>query len=443
MLKKFIFLIAMAPIFSMAQHSIKGRFSPTEDFKNAILYKVTPTESLYVTHTTIDEGGTFELKLDSKATKGIYRLVYALPQDEYNFDIIYNAKEDIELTFNIETGVDYQVSSENKLITSYTTNMSLLSERIGDFYRQQSTDSLALALLFNAQGETQSDFEKAATETIALHFIKANKPYLPENFEDIKTYINNLKVHYFDHVNFNNKTLQSSNFLIERVLNYVFGMASENDDETTTYKKNVDEICVAMKDANSTIKSNLLEVLWQQMVDAGFETVANYIADTYLITLAKSLNDEELANGLTLFKSLAVGNKAPDFSLDVESNENKTPKKLSDLNSAEQYVIVFWSSDCSHCLKEIPELQAYNKALEKGKLQIIAIGLEDEPYLWRTETFKYPEFIHVLGLGKWDNDIGNRYNVTSTPSYYVLDKDKNIIAKPYDFEALKKFMTQE
>ncbi len=34
--------------------------------------------------------------------------------------------------------------------------------------------------------------------TIALHFIKANKPYIPEEFEDIKTYINNLKYHFFD-----------------------------------------------------------------------------------------------------------------------------------------------------------------------------------------------------------------------------------------------------
>jgi protein-disulfide isomerase len=45
-----------------------------------------------------------------------------------------------------------------------------------------------------------------------------------------------------------------------------------------------------------------------------------------------------------------------------------------------------------------------------------------------------------LGFGKWDNEIGNSYNVTSTPTYFVLDKDKKIMAKPYDFEALKKIL---
>ena len=39
-----------------------------------------------------------------------------------------------------------------------------------------------------------------------------------------------------------------------------------------------------------------------------------------------------------------------------------------------------------------------------------------------------------------DNSIGNDYGVTATPTYFVLDKDKNIIAKPYDFEALKEYM---
>ena len=35
--------------------------------------------------------------------------------------------------------------------------------------------------------------EKEAKGTIALEFIKANKPYIPQNSEDIKTYIKNNK----------------------------------------------------------------------------------------------------------------------------------------------------------------------------------------------------------------------------------------------------------
>lgn len=443
MLKKLLFIVALIPTMVVGQHTIKGNFSPAQDYEWAILYKVTPTASSYIANTEVNEQGNFEFVLDSTVTKGMYRIVYAIPQEEHNFDIIYSAREDIELTFNQETGVAYQLSVENNLVSSYTNSMSLISQSIGNFFRQQSSDSLALESIFKTQRETQEEYEKLAKGMIALQFIEANRPYIPDGFEDIKTYVQNLKTHFFDNVDFNNETLQSSTFIIERVLNYVFGMPSEDDDETTTYKKNIETVYLAMEDGAAEIKKTVLQVVWQQMVDGNLDDVANYIADNYLIEVARSLNDSELVNELNLFKSLSVGNKAPEFSFEIDIDGKKITKKLSDLDASDQYVVVFWSSTCSHCLEEVPKLRTYINSLEIGKLQVVAVGLEDEPFRWRNETLKYPEFIHVLGLGKWDNEIANLYNVNSTPTYYVLDKDKNIIAKPYDFEALQKFMTEK
>ena len=443
MLKKLIFVIMLFPTFLVAQHTIKGSFFPAENHEWVVLYEVTPISSLFIANTEVNEKGEFEFVLDSTISQGMYKIVYALPQEENNFDIIYNAKEDVEFTFNQETGIEYQSSIENQLVSSYTNSMSFVSQSIGNFFQQQSSDTLALASIFKTQSETQSSFEDAAKGTIASHFIKANRPYIPEGFEDIKTYINNLKIHFFDNVDFNNETLQSSNFLIERTLNYVFGMYSENDDDSTTYKKNIDVVFLAMKDANALVKKTLLEVLWQQMVDANFEDVANYISDSYLISIAEASNDIELVDGLMLFKTLSIGNIAPDFPLEIDDKNLKTTKHLSNLHTAENYIIVFWSSTCSHCLKEIPQLYTFITSQEKGKTQVIAIGLEDKTNRWENESSKYPEFIHILGLGKWENEIGNSYNITATPTYFVLNKDKKIIAKPYDFDTLMKFLNQK
>jgi len=65
--------------------------------------------------------------------------------------------------------------------------------------------------------------------------------------------------------------------------------------------------------------------------------------------------------------------------------------------------------------------------------------LENDDKAWAETIKKYPDFIHVLGLGKWDNDIGNQYDIKATPTYFVLDKNKHIVAKPNDVEALKAF----
>ena len=442
-MKRILFLIALLPSILLAQNTIKGKFSPAKDYNFALLYKVKPTLSDYVSNAEIQEDGSFEFKLDSTNTKGMYRLVYGVPQEDYNFDIIYNGKEDIELTFNSETGVEFKKSTENKLIASYTNSMSMVTQSIGNYFSQESKDTTALKTIFKTQKETQENFENATKDTIALEFIKANKPYIPQQVQDVKTYINNLKTHYFDHVDFNNKTLQSSNFLEERMLNYVFGMSSDSKDELENYKENIDVVYSYMKDAPNEVQRILLFDVWQQMSDLGFESIANYIAENYLMDIAVSLNDQELLHALILYKNISKGNVAPDFDIEIKEKDKLVEKKLSELQWSENYIIVFWSSTCSHCLDEVPQLQTLVKSLEKDKVKVIAIGLEDEPYRWKDLTYTYSEFIHVYGEGKWDNKIGDDYGVSSTPTYFILDKDKKIISKPIDFKDLKAYYQEE
>ena len=108
MFKRLLFITVLCPVLLAAQHTIKGVFSPAKNYNVALLYKVTPTISEYISNAEIKADGRFEFQLDSTATKGMYRLVYAVPQEDYNFDIIYNGKEDIELSFNSETGVAFK-----------------------------------------------------------------------------------------------------------------------------------------------------------------------------------------------------------------------------------------------------------------------------------------------------------------------------------------------
>lgn len=439
MLSKIVTLLLILPNILLAQHSIKGVFSPAKNYEVVLLYKVTPTVSEYIKNTEINNDGSFQIQLEASAEAGIYRIVYAVPQEDYNFDVIYNAKEDIELAFNAETGVTFKTSSENKLLASYTKSMSMVTQSITNYYRGNKKDTTALNTIFKTQRETQARYEKQAANTIALQFIKANKPYIPKKYEDVKTYINHLKTRYFDNIDFNNKTLQSSSFLEERMNNYIFGMTAEGKDKIANYKANIDAFCMAMKSAPATVKRILLVSLWQQMRDLELPAVANYIATTYLIDIAKSLKDTTLVNDLTRYKNLSIGNKAPDFYIDGIKGKTKITKKLSELNTAKHYIIVFWSSTCSHCLNDIPKLETYLETKKAGSIEVVAIGLEDDDKIWKEKIKSFPNFIHMLGLGKWSNSIGDDYGVELTPAYFVLDKDKKIVAKPFDTEALKAF----
>jgi peroxiredoxin len=159
--------------------------------------------------------------------------------------------------------------------------------------------------------------------------------------------------------------------------------------------------------------------------------MANYVTDAHLLNLAKDIGYTQLVEILSAFKNNSIGHKAQNF--DIKNLDTGKTTTLSDLNGADRYLIIFWSSTCSHCAEELPKV----KTIIPKNTKVIAIGIEDDIENWQKEIKKYPNFIHVLGLEKWNNSIVNAYNINATPSYILLDKDKNIIAKPFELEALK------
>jgi thiol-disulfide isomerase/thioredoxin len=429
-------IIALLPLFLFSQHSINGTFSPAKDYTYVFLYHATPTGSDYINRAKINEEGHFTILLDSSVTAGMYKIVYALPPEDYNFDLIYNGKENVSLTFSTEKGLEFTDGNENKLWSSYTNSMEMINRTISNYYTQKSTDEKAFYDIFKTLKDTQTAFEEASKGTMASTFIKANTPYIPETYEDLSTYSTNLKRHFLSHVDFNDYLLQSSDFLVDRVLAYIFGMTPNTTNET--YKADVDYIMTNLSETNLDIKTMLLEMVWNRFKDLENPEVANYISDTYLMELSTTGNYLALTEGLEIYQNNQIGKTAHNFDIALTQNGDAKTTTLYELDIAEQYLVVFWSSTCGHCLDELPQVKMFLES--KPNIKVIAFGLEDEAEGWQKAIAEYPDFIHVLGLGKWDNPTVNAYGVSATPTYILLNKDKIITAKPYDFEALKKVL---
>ena len=87
-----------------------------------------------------------------------------------------------------------------------------------------------------------------------------------------------------------------------------------------------------------------------------------------------------------------------------------------------------------------------NERIKKGKnyikdkknIKVISFALEKEAFVWenysKTNLFGWH---NVLGLNKWENKVSKMYQVYATPSYFVLDKNKKIIAKPDEIKDVK------
>ncbi|WP_460220178.1 TlpA family protein disulfide reductase [Psychroserpens sp. MEBiC05023] len=432
-MKKLLLAFVLFPAIHFAQHSVNGIFTPKEEFTYAFLYHATPTSSDYVNRAQIGEDGSFSIPLDSTATPGIYKIVYALPPEENNFDFIYSGKESVAFTFSLDDGLEFTDGQDNKLWASYTKSMEMVNMTISNFYTQESTDKKAYADIIKTLKDTQTAYETSSEGTLASVFIKANAPYIPESFEDLSTYSNNLKQSYLKHVDFSNPLLQSSDFLVDRVLAYIFGMSANTSN--AVYKKDVDDLMATIGDGNTDIKTILFEMIWRRFKSMDNAELANYVTDNHLLELTKKTNYDALAEQLIAYKNNTLGKKASNFDLALTKNGETITTTLHDLDIAEQYLLIFWSSGCGHCLDELPKVKAM--LADKTNLKVIAFGLEDAPENWQSKITDYPDFIHVLGLGKWDNPTSKAYGIESTPSYFLLDKDKHIIAKPYDVEALE------
>lgn len=433
-MKNILFLLAFVPCISFGQQTVKGTFAPAEDFTYAFLYKATPDGANYVNRGQLDSLGQFEIPLDSTVTSGIYKIVYAIPPEENNFDFIYDGKESVAFTFNRETGVHFIESEENKLWNSYLKSMEMVNHTISNYYEKNNLDKKGFNAIFKTLKDTQTAYEELAKGKMVFSFIKANRPYIPTGYEDIGTYSKHLKKHYLSQLDFGDDLLKSSSFLTDRVTAYVFNMVADPDN--STYKQHIDDVALAVNKDDLTIKSNILEMLWQHFVNAENYEIANYITDTYLLHLAQSTKNKALENVLITYKNTSIGSKAPNF--DIALNGEQT--SLYQLEGAENYLLIFWSSNCSHCLSELPKVKAL--VADKPNLKVVAFGLEHDEIDWKREIKHYPDFIHQIGLDKWDNPVVRTYGISATPMYFLLNSSKVIMAKPYDFEALKTELEQ-
>lgn len=427
-MKKLIFALFLVPFFGLSQ-SVKGNFSPAEDFSYAFLYQATPEGANYVNRGKLDSIGNFEIPLDSTVSPGIYKIVYAIPPEENNFDFIYDGKETVAFNFSYDKGVEFTESEENKLWNSYLKSMAMVNQTISNYFSKDNTDTEGFNSIFKVAKDTQLAYEESANGKLVAAFITANRPYIPSKYEDISTYSKNLKHHFLNQIDFSNYLLQSSTFLVDRVTGYVFDMVEKPNNDV--YKEHIDDVAAAISNDDLMIKTSLFEILWQRFVTLENNDVANYITDTYLLDLANRAENKVLAETITSYKNTALGAKAPNF--EIASTQNTT--SLHDLEGSEYYLLIFWSSGCGHCLSELPKVKQL--VADKNNIKVVAFGLEEDATKWSEEIKNYPNFTHTIGLGKWENPIVKTYGIAATPMYFLLSSSKIIMAKPYAYEDLE------
>jgi len=445
MLKILIVLLFFVSYSVQSQHFVKGKMNPENDeFTWVALYQLVGSKQIFIKNGTL-ENGMFSIELPENSAEGMYRLHYKM--DNTNFVDFIFTNENIELQFDpskpSET-INFLTSEENILYTNYLKQANELKQQLNSlqysFFNLQTENEKINSkkiyeIYLNKYIEVQEQFEENSIGKLANHFIKASKKYYAQHIiETPQLYLNSEKKHFFDYINFSDKTLINSTFISQNVLDYVFYLNVSEDLEVQNilHKNAINEV-LGKQTINHKLKSDLITTLLYAFAQNENITIVDFIKDNLYNNLPAEYKTDDDIDTLLESLKLVIGRKAPNFSWE----DNGTFKSLNELNNAETYILVFWSTGCSHCLNEVPELYAYTK--DKTNIHVIDVALENDSLEFEEFILKFKKWSNVLGLGKWENNIARNYSIVSTPTYFILDANKKIIAKPESIENVKTF----
>ncbi len=446
MIKKIVAVIFLFSFGLQAQHTITGRLiNPTKETW-IILYKIEGAEQSFIANATVKDG-RFSFKLKKDAKPGVYRLLYKIDRSDY-LDFIYN-NEDIDLAFNPKdpaSTVVFNKSAENKIFENYARNIAIPQSKVDSLQLLyfQTTDKQkdvkivkAYIAKINAVNNMQNKYENLSSKMLSYNFIRASKRYnakLP--FKNPEKYLIAIKKHFFDYIDFNNKILLKSTLIIDRINDFVFYVNVSQNPKTQNnlYKISIDD--VFQKIDNKTLYKNMVYYFLKRFSNKDDKTITMFLLNNYFDKLPSSEQDLVYKKSILEQMKTVVNTKAPDITWQDFSGNHS----LYQLKGAKYYLILFWSSTCSHCLRQVPLLYKYIK--DKKDIKVVAVGLENGPNPWNAEMRKYPDFIQVFGKNHWQNKFAKAYNIHATPTYIMLDANKTIIAKPYSLDDLEKFINK-
>ncbi|MEN8858074.1 MAG: thioredoxin family protein [Flavobacteriaceae bacterium] len=440
-MKKILILFLFISSLLQAQYSIKGSLQPVKKYQWALLYKVEGARQVFVKNSEIKvekSKGSFEFTLPADAKTGSYRVTYDLQNNGY-VDFLFN-KENVEFEFNpnnAEGTTVFKQSKENKLYKEYLSDNSAIQYKIDSlqsvYFKNRSAETAkSYKDLVQELKKTQNRYLQNAQGSLAYHFIKATNRYnSPEIVTQPQQYLDGAVTHFFDEIDFSNENLYNSSFLIDRIADYVFYMNFSQDPETqkALYKKASTIALNKVKDPN--FKGDVIEFLISQFAGIKNAEIVDYLFSDHYDKLPKENQNIEFKKRIEDSMKVAIGKIAPDFSW----TENGKKMSISTLTGGQSYLLIFYSTGCSHCLREVPQVFEFMKG--KNNTKVIAFAMETENSTWKNYIKTLPNWHHVLGLKKWENEIARSYQITSTPTYFVLGMDKKIIANPEAIKELK------
>ena len=495
MKKKYFLYSLLFALFALSSNAQDG-------YKISITLKNCPDTLAYLTYYQFDKNlikdtctsiknGKIIFEGKSKLPKGIYTLVSQQKSIYFDF-FVDESTQNLELETEFGENLVKKLTSNSKTQNNFFDYIRFIGQQgaeLQDFKTKLNPKTKKDSLLILNK---QKELEKILLD-VEEKFINVNKPFyiadvvnlktdrilkdvprLPNGKKDSIAEFNYYKKHFWDNVDFKDDATVRNPFFNIKIKKYFDQVVYVHPDSVTV---EIDKML------DKTIPGSLINKIligyftynYETSKIMGYDKIFIHMAEKYFKTGKANgvYNDETIISKIIKraekLKPIAIGSKAPELYLinakDIDQvnkmgfdkantseeltslyykNQEAITKlfyKLSDVN-AKYTLLAFWDVDCGHCQKEIPKLiEEYHKLQKKG------IDIKVLSVYTLFETDKYLKYIveHNLDwINTYDgihfNNVVEKYDVYSTPVFYLLDKNKIIKAKRFGVDQLEKLI---
>lgn len=262
------------------------------------------------------------------------------------------------------------------------------------------------------------------------------------NITDSLFQYNYYKNHYFDNIDFSDARLLRTPLLENKIEQFLKRAVVQHPDSLVA----ASDLILKKAQANKEVFKFALQHLFNKYNDTKImcmDKIFVHLAENYYLTGKAdwAINDSAFINKLydryMKMKDNVCGVKATELVLRDTLGNVKTLHSIQ----AKYTVLYFYDPECGHCKKIIPK---WAKAAKKYKGEQVATVFVST----QIEKDKWTKFINKYGISEFYNlydptqstNFRIHYDIYSTPVPYILNENKEIMAKRLSPDVIEDFL---
>lgn len=411
---------------------------------------------------------------DAALTGGLYIIVD--PQKQQYFDVLIDQEQQFQLQIDADRFALAGItgSSDNAQLDAYQKATQQIFRPVPALQQQLATaptrsDSAQIELQLqaayrNAQ-QWRDSFVVARPNTyLALLFRLLKEPVYnagnARNHADSVAAFQRYKQQFWEGIALNDERLLRTPMFEQRLTRYMEQVVVRNPD---SLKMEIDRMILPSR-SNPTMFRYYLTRFTNEYMNPkymGLDVVFLHLFEKYYLTNQVDWLDEKnrelVYNRAYSLMGNIVGEPAADLKL-LDTRD----QAVSLYNLPAPYtVLVFWDPDCGHCREQVPVIDSLHRSRWKQMgVQLIGVlvdTIRNSPAAWPKVKAHWVDYIKEKKLDGWKHlyqsyeqrqaEIRERrpgfrqnYDVYQTPTIYLLDREKRIVAKKIGPEQLNELL---